>query len=480
MNNKSINNIAINKLNVWDIAEQYKKSNPNFKFCTVNKCFYNYDEVNKIWFSISVEDIKFSLLKFIMIKYPKLYKLFNPKSVEGVILLLQNNNFSMPNAKNEANSLGLLISFSNCVLNCKTRETFEHDPKFYITHTIQCEYNPNAVIVNTPMADFLKHICSNNSKTLAVLRACLYLILTNNLTYQVALYVYGPGGTGKSTFTNMLIHLLGPSASITTSLRSLQSRFGVSPLRDKLLLIISELPLYLGVEPQILKNIIGGDILALEEKYKNPTQILPNVFLIITSNALWNLKNISTGMARRFIYFPFFNKPKEKILDLFSLSQDHKAKGILVKYLPAFVNWILNCPNHFLELLHQGGEQATSLINPDSLVITNPIKAWVLERLVQDSKSLVKIGNNGSGLDTLYGNYVSWCKNFSGDVGEVKFTQFSPLLLSVLSSMDWTVEKKRITTGFIIKGVRLTDSNIAASLTTNNFIPITDEDFSDK
>jgi phage/plasmid-associated DNA primase len=475
-NNKVINN----NLNVWDIAEDYIKFNPNFKFCTVNKCFYNYDKINKVWYSISVEDVRFLLLNFIMNKYPKSYKFFNPKNVDGIILLLQKNNFSLPNAKNKANSSGLLISFKNCVLNCNTKETFEHKPEFYITHTIQCEYDPNAVIVNTPMAEFLRHICNNSHITLAVLRACLYLILTNNLSYQVALYLYGPGGTGKSTFTNLLIYLLGPSGSITTSLRSLQSRFGASSLRDKLLLLISELPLYLGLEPQILKNIIGGDILNLEEKYKNPTQILPNVFLVITSNSLWNLKNISTGMARRFIYFPFFNKPKQKILDLFSLTQDHKAKGILVNYLPGFINWILNCPINFLELLHEGGEHATSLINPDSLIKTNPIKAWALERLVQDSKGLIKIGSNGSGLETLYGNYVSWCRNISEDVGEVNSTQFSPLLLSVLSSMDWSVEKSRTNSGYIIRGVRLIDSNIATPLTINNFVPITDKDFNDE
>jgi phage/plasmid-associated DNA primase len=61
-------------------------------------------------------------------------------------------------------------------------------------------------------------------------------------------------------------------------------------LKDKLLLLISELPSYLGTEPMILKNIIGGDVLPIEEKYKNPTQIISNVFLIITSNTLWNLK----------------------------------------------------------------------------------------------------------------------------------------------------------------------------------------------
>jgi len=463
-----------NKLNVWDIAALYKKSNPDLKYCTVNKCFYNYDYTKKVWYIISVEDIKFMLLGFIKNKYPKLYKSFNPQSVEGVIILLQEKNFSMPRAKNEANSSGLLISFTNCVLNCKTKETFKHKPGFYITHTIRCEYDPNAVIVNTPMAEFLTHICNNNSNTLKVLRACLYLILTNNLTYQVALYIYGPAGTCKSTLINILVHLLGPSGSITTSLRALQSRFGISPLKDKLLLILSELPLILGAEPQIIKNIIGGDIIPIEEKYKTPTQIYASFFLIITSNTLWNLTNISTGMARRFVYMPFFNKPKNKILDLFSFSSDFKAKGILLAYLPAFVNWIINCPSQCLELLSQGGEIATSLINPDSLVTTNPIKAWVQERLVQDSESTIQIGGNGSGIETLYGNYISWTKNFNGDVGKVNFNQFSSLLLNVLSSMDWTVEKKRVTLGNVIRGVRFADSNVN---TTHNFLQITEEDF---
>lgn len=73
-----------------------------------------------MWYSQSVEDIRFDLLNFIKIKYPKSYKLFNPKNVEGIVLLLQRNNFSMPSAKNNANASGLLISFNNCVLNCKT------------------------------------------------------------------------------------------------------------------------------------------------------------------------------------------------------------------------------------------------------------------------------------------------------------------------------------------------------------------------
>jgi hypothetical protein len=182
-------------------------------------------------------------------------------------------------------------------------------------------------------------------------------------------------------------------------------------------------------------------------------------------------------MTRRFIYIPFLNKPVNKLINLFNLGPDNKASGILLEYLPGFINWIISCPKPYLNIPKQGGEEISNLINPDILVKTNPIKAWVLERLIQDSKGMVRTGNINSGLDTLYGNYLAWCKQFNGDVGEVKFAQFGTLLVNILISMSWNIEKKRTNSGIFIQGVRLTDPNIPNSLTINNSVQISDKDF---
>ena len=77
----------------------------------------------------------------------------------------------------------------------------------------------------------------------------LKLILTNDLKFQVGFYIHGPGGTGKTTFTNLLQFILGPDATVSSSLNS---RFGASKLKDKLLLIINELPSITTVESPIL------------------------------------------------------------------------------------------------------------------------------------------------------------------------------------------------------------------------------------
>lgn len=442
-----------------------------------NKCFYNYDKSNKKWISYNTDVLKAQLLSFIITKFPTLYKKFNPKNLDSILILLQRHAFKLGQAKSEANKKGLLLSFRNIVLNCQTQKTFKHKPSYYITHTIQCNYNPKSSILNTPMLDFLTHISNNNKNTLEIIRASLYLIFTNNLTYQVALYIYGPGGTGKSTFSNLITHLLGGSATLTTNLRTLQSRFGLAPLRDKLLLVISELPLTLGSEPQVLKNIIGGDPLTSEEKYKPSVQLLPNAFVLITSNTLWNLVNSSSGMARRFIYLAFSSKPKESNQNLFTLTSDNTAKGTLSLYLPHLINWILAIKPSQLEILSKGGEHATNLISPETLILTNPVKAWILERLVPDKNSSVKFALRGKGSDdtTLFGNFKAWTELLNGEVGTIQANQFSSLLISNLHTMSWKFEKGRSASGYILKGVRLNNSTLIHS--QDNAPVITSSDF---
>ena len=85
-----------------------------------------------------------------------------------------------------------------------------------------------------------------------------------------------------------------------------------------------------------------------------------------------------------------------------------------------------------LEILRKGGEHTTSLLNPDTLILTNPIKVWALERLTPLQNSSLKIGLQTLDERTLYGNFLSWSKQFNGDIGTIKPNQFTTLLISNL------------------------------------------------
>jgi putative DNA primase/helicase len=192
----------------------------------------------------------------------------------------------MPEAIAIANKNGFLVPFNNGVLNTNTLKFEIHNPSYYTTHLIPMDYHKDDTIKNTKFSDFLSALVNHNSNRLKILRACLYLIFTNNLIYQIALYIYGPGGTGKSTFINLLIYLLGKEVSLSTDFRQITSKFGIASIVGKFLLILNDISLYRGQEPKVLKNIITQDQMEAEEKYKQPFMFTPNAFLILTSNVL--------------------------------------------------------------------------------------------------------------------------------------------------------------------------------------------------
>jgi putative DNA primase/helicase len=446
------------KFNTWKLAEGYQEDNPNLYYSTEQKIFYTYSGESHIWTTLNEGQVKNAILVWIKVTYPKTYTKFMPNSTTDIIVLLQQKEINMVKIKSELNKEGFLLPFKNGVLNCKTLELKPHAKELYTTHIIGVEYNKNAVLKDTPMSEFLACLVNNNAYALNVLRMTLYLIFTNTLIYQVALYIYGPGGTGKSTFTNILLYLFGPAASVSTSLNMISSRFGAHLLQNKLLLIINELPLILGSEPSIIKSITGGDSIMNEEKYKTPTQFVPNLFVIITSNSLWNLKNATSAMARRFIYLPFNKKPVNRNNDLFNLQNGGYATGILVEHLPALIRWALTCPKGLLAELNDGGENITEKINPDSRVRTNPVKIWALENLEPDTDSKIFLGSHKKETKMLYGNFLAWSDKYSTEIGTVKPSQFSALLLDTLNSLNWVVNKKRINTGTVITGIKFRET----------------------
>jgi hypothetical protein len=88
-----------------------------------------------------------------------------------------------------------------------------------------------------------------------------------------------------------------------------------------------------------------------EIKYKQPFNFTPNAFLIISSNTLWDIKNSTTGLSIRMIYFPFDNVPNQKDMVLFRITPNNIAVGALIPYLGGFINWILTCPQGYLDLI---------------------------------------------------------------------------------------------------------------------------------
>ena len=462
--------------NVWDLGSIFIKDNQNLKYCMTYKTYYIYK--NDFWSPISQNQVIKLLIRFLRSKYPDSYKTFNLKNLDNISLLLtEHEDFSMPDAIANANSNGFLLPFLNGVLNTKTHELLPHHPSNYSTHIIPIEYNSDDSLVDTKFSEFLTSLVNDNSNRLYILRACLKMIFTNNLLYQIALYIYGPGGTGKSTFINLLIYLLGKDVTLSTSMTQINSRFGLASIIGKYLLVLNDVSLYRGQEPKNIKNIITQDVMEADIKYKQPVAFTPNSFLLIASNTLWDIKNSSTGLARRMIYFPFDKVPEHKELELFKILRNNVAVGNLIPNLGGFVNWILTCPQEYINLLSNGGSEITSMISQESIYV-NPLNVFVKDCLIKDPNNKVRLGSNKIDISTLFGTYLCWCDN--NVLNSISFKSFSILLLDLLKQQNWKFEKKRTNVGFVVEGVNINrdyfDNWLKSAKNPNNILTLPNND----
>lgn len=455
---------------IWSLAEEFSKSYPYLKYCTHYHSFYLYSLEELIWKECGKTDAHNLIIKWLKSTYNDSYKEFQPRRLEDLLIILQSETrFSMLKEKTEVNKNGFLIPFKNGVLNSVTKEFIKHEPELYCTHIINQNYNKEENIVNTPLSLFLSQFVNFNPQRLNLLRAFLNIIFTNNTRYQLALYMYGPGGTGKSTLINILLYLIGPEASYSTNLTSLNSRFGLSNISHKILMVINDMTHFKGKEPKILKEIITGDKLQSEKKYKETINISPHLVVAITSNSIWELVNPTGGINRRIVYFPSDYVPESKDLELFQFTLFGEAEGKIVQYLPGFINWILSCPAEYLSSLRVGGENLSKFINPNNLISSHHLDTWIESYLTKDEKAKTPVGNKKSGLNSLYGNYLHWC-SINNIEPPIKINRFSDLLLDSLNTLNWeNVQKKRSSSGYFIVGIKIKDeenfnSNIEGSV----------------
>jgi putative DNA primase/helicase len=436
--------------NNWDIVDLFIKQNPNIKYCMSYKTFYSYKD--NFWAPINKDQLTRLFINFLKLNYPKNYKKFNLRNLDEIFLLIsQNEEFSMPDAISAVTSNGFLLPFQNGVLNTKTFELTSHSPSNYTTHFIPLDYVKEHSIKNTKFAEFLTSLVNNNSMRLKILRACLYLIFTNNLIYQIALYIYGPGGTGKSTFTNILMYLLGKEVTLSTSIQQINSKFGLASIVGKILLILNDVSLFRGQEPKNIKNIVTQDPMEAEIKYKQPFMFTPNSFLVITSNVLWDIKNTTSGLSRRMVYIPFDNVPNFKEMDLFRILPNGFAVGSLLPHFGGFINWVLTCPKNFQDILNDGGSKITELISPDSIHV-NPLNIFVKDCLLNEKDAVIKLGSRNVNNDTLFGVYLLWAD--ANGITPITYKSFSILILDLLKQLGWNISRKRIASGIIITGIR--------------------------
>ena len=365
------------------------------------------------------------------------------KEVKYSIEMLMGVDFEI----NQINKLTKLVPFKNGVLDLNSREILNHNPNYHFTYSLNIYYDPDAILDNN-IIEYLIRITNNNVYTLKVLRSFIQCLLLRDNQFQVALYLYGPGGTGKSTFEKLLSALVGNKNTTIINLQDLNKTFAISKIVDKNLVLFSDVQFYTG-DPSKLRLLISGDIINAEKKYSDPMDIQPNCLVVLTSNMLWSPKDPSTGLQRRIIYIPVSTVPKKIDRNLFNYNLlTNEVSGTLAISLPGLVNWALANPTENLNLLNNA-VSTNKLIDPSALGESNPLVEWIQSSLSYAEGSQVLVGvKNSNPRDNLFSNYLLFCAEFG--YKSISIKNFSIVLVQQLNTLiDKSIERKKTNTTVI-------------------------------
>ena len=210
----------------------------------------------------------------------------------------------------------------------------------------------------------------------------------------------GPTRSGKGVIGRVFTGMVGRNSVGAPTLAGLSTNFGLEPLIDKPVAIISDARLGSRADQAViaerLLSISGEDMLTIDRKYRSAwTGRLPTKFMLLT-NELPRFIDASGALPKRFIIVML----KRSFYD----AEDQALTGKLLTELPAIFNWArhgyrrLNARGHFV----QPGSAREAIEDLETL--GSPIKAFVREECdIGPGKEVQK--------DLLYAEWKKWCAN---------------------------------------------------------------------
>lgn len=307
-----------------------------------------------------------------------------------------------------------IIVFRDCVLDLQTWETVPHSPEHYVTNRLAFDYDPTATLpewdkflLTLPYADFMQRFAG--------------LCLTPETKYEIALWLWGPPGGGKSTYIEALCAMLGAKACVLGLSEIERSQFALSQLPGRTLAVSTELPGRLVRASHIINAIISGELMPVERKYLDPYTIRPHAKIIWGMNVLPSIGMEGIGMFRRILPIHFPAIPESE--------REPKLKEAILRSPMAVANWALAG-------LKQVQAEGAITVPPELLMARDTYRQqndlthnFISENCELDPEKSVKT-------TTLYTKFRSWClhsgfkartiQEFRADLDRLGFQNIRP------------------------------------------------------
>ena len=290
------------------------------------------------------------------------------------------------------------LSVANGTLDLRTAVLSPHKPSDLITKIIPTEFDASA---ECPRFDaFMRHALKDDDDLITFVQKAVGMCLTGSNREQVFFCIHGPGGTGKSTFLNLIREMLGSYAMHTSTETWLASNKNqatqpeLARLQGTRMATAIEANFDQKLDEAKLKGVTGGEPITCRGLYQSTFEYVPQFKLWFAVNDLPAARSTADAFWRRarVITFDVPIEAEDRDLEL-----DTKLKA----EFPGILAWaVRGC----LAWQHNGLTPPAAVRDATKQwqVKVDHLTRFVREALIRDASSPVQSS-------FVYTHYTDWC-----------------------------------------------------------------------
>jgi len=291
-----------------------------------------------------------------------------------------------------------LLPCKSMTLHIPTGRALEPTPLLFNTNALEFDYDPDAP-TPTRWLGFIHELFADDQEAIELLQEWFGYSLTGDTRQQKMLLLVGPKRSGKGTIGRVLTRLVGQGNVVGPTTGSLAGAFGLQPLLDKSLAIVSDARFSgenVATVVERLLCISGEDTLSIDRKFLGSVSMkLPTRFMFLT-NELPRLSDASNALAGRFMIL--------KLRTSFFGKEDTGLSEALFEELPGILLWAiegwkrLNARGRFVQ------PESSREAMQDLEDLASPVGAFLRERCVVGPGHRV-------GVAQLFQAWQDWCSS---------------------------------------------------------------------
>lgn len=203
-----------------------------------------------------------------------------------------------------------ILNTPDGIVDLRTGAIRAHDPAALLTRMTKEGARGDAKVFKA----FLAEATGGDEELQAFLQRIAGYCLTGSIEEHAIFFLYGPGGTGKSVFLNVLLELMADYATtapmdIFTVATGERHPAELALLHNVRLVTASETEEGRRWDEAKLKAITGGDRITARFMRGNFFTFAPHFKLLMAGNHRPRMRSADDAMRRRFHVIPFTHKP---------------------------------------------------------------------------------------------------------------------------------------------------------------------------